>query len=188
VNSSYEISTAPTAEPVSVEYLSSWLRLNGNTENNIVATCIASARSEFEKITGHYLMPQTVKLHLQDWPSIIYIQKNPVRSITSISYRDADGVATTLATDQYDVNLKSAIVTIYPRRFPALSPYIKPRISVTFEAGYTSADSIPKFAISLIAARATDYFENRVGPENTTRFLEACRMFSLGTIGDLNDA
>lgn len=56
---------------------------------------LVSARELVEQDTGLLFMKQTRVLYLDDFPHVIHISKNPVRSIVSIKYLDQDEVEQT---------------------------------------------------------------------------------------------
>ena len=73
----------------------------------------------------------------------IYINRNPVTSVSQIQYYDGDNVLQTLSTSNYIVDTKSKPGRIYVSDLEGT--YTRPNaVEVTFVAGYADIDAVPE--------------------------------------------
>lgn len=186
----YELTTGPTSEPISLETFREHLRVNDDTENALLALYLQAARQQFESDTRYVTMTSTFKLHLECWHENIYLDRYPLGTVSSITYYDSDGVSQSF-TD-YDVNVKTRPAVIRPRSYPALSPYTRPAITITFTAGHATALAVPAMAKTAILLLATSYYENRTDLDSTqlyqrpNGYASVVNRFMSGIIGDKN--
>lgn len=87
---------------------------------------------------------------------------HPVQSITSITYKDANGNTQTLSTDVYlldDYALPNAIVLKYSQSWP--DTYEEQNaITVTYVAGQSTSD-LPQAIKQAMLLTIADFYENR---------------------------
>lgn len=105
--------TPPALEPVTLAEARAHVRVDGGTEDAILAGYLIAARMHVEQMTGRLLMTQTIDYRLDGWPlewdrmcqaHVLKIRiPGPVQSITSISYVDTSGVTQTLDTADYQL-------------------------------------------------------------------------------------
>jgi uncharacterized phiE125 gp8 family phage protein len=78
--------TAPAAEPVSVDELKSFLRIDSNFEDELLQKIISSARVLVEEYTKRSLVNQAWKISFDDFaPRNVRLIRGPVASITSVN-------------------------------------------------------------------------------------------------------
>lgn len=156
-----KVTTAATAEPVTLEDVKRRLRVEFTDDDNDVELMIASARDHAEKYCNVLFAEQTVELKCDCWADMARLPVAPVKSVTSISYVDTDGADQTLAADVYEElfdALEAAIVLAYGKQWP--STRSGSRITVTAVAGYGDAPGAVKHAILLFIADAYEVREN----------------------------
>jgi uncharacterized phiE125 gp8 family phage protein len=141
--------TEPTAEPVSLSEAKLHLRVDHADEDTLISGLISGARGQIEALCWHALMTQTLELVLDGWPcgDTIELPHPPLQSVTSISYKDVDGVTTTLASDQYSVAKDSEpgrIVLAPGCTWPGVTLWTAEAIRVRFVAGWLSAAAVPQ--------------------------------------------
>jgi hypothetical protein len=116
-----KVTTAPTAEPLSLQEVKEYLRVDDATDERVVQPLIIAARQFAEEHMNRALMQQTFTLMLdavidQDQPlyegmrtapdlnyykNYIVLPKSPVQSVTSVkTFNDSDE-ATTMAATKY---------------------------------------------------------------------------------------
>lgn len=153
-------STAPTAEPVSLDEAKAHLRIEHDAEDSFIGSLLAAAREEVETYLNRQLMTATWDLYLDYFPCgrVLLLPKNPVQSVTSITYTDTAGNAQTFSSASYSSDVYSE-----PARIVLKDTYSWPSVlsvpnvvKVRFVAGYTSALLVPgkiKAALLLMLER-----------------------------------
>jgi uncharacterized phiE125 gp8 family phage protein len=132
-------STAPTAEPVTRADAKSHLRIEHDAE---------AAREEVETYLNRQLMTATWDLYLDAFPigrSPLLLPKNPVQSVTSITYTDTASGAQTFSSASYSSDVYSEparIVLKSTAQWPEVLS-VPNVVKVRFVAGYTSALRVP---------------------------------------------
>lgn len=170
-NRSWKVTTQPAIEPVTVEYLKLFARVDGDEEDELLANFIRSARIMMEKYLGRALIRQTITLNMDHWPSMsINLPRPPLISITSVNTLDEDDTAT-----EYDSTYYYAITTAEPGQLvikmgnspPVNSAREYGGYQVIYLAGYgLGTTSVPQPIRDGITMWATDIYDNRkMSPE-----------------------
>lgn len=97
---------------------------------------------------------------LDDFTDAILIPKNPVQSVTSIKYFDADSVEQTLSSDDYVADLVSDpawIVRVEDVSWPTVANAVN-SVTIRFVAGYSALPAEIKAAMLVLIA---SWFDNR---------------------------
>ena len=137
--------TAPTTEPVTITETKLHLRIDSTEQDSSIAKLIMSARHAVESYLRRALISQTWDAKYDEWPDKIELPMQPLVSVTSITYSDADDATQTLATNQYQVigaggTNRGCIVPAYDVTWPTTRD--KPEaITVRYVAGYGSGPS-----------------------------------------------
>jgi len=155
--------TAPAVEPISYLDVEAQIRATlDTTEYAFVNGLISAARHQAETITRRALVTQTIELSLNSFPEVIELPFPPVQSVTSIEYKDADGVLTTLAADQYtlDNSEPARIIPAYGVVWPTALNYLD-SVKVTFVCGYGLAADVPEPIRQWLLVTVADMYENR---------------------------
>lgn len=142
--------TGPSVEPISLNEVKAQLRIDGSADDTLLTSYIAAARAYVESTTGLALNTQTWEMTLHDWPygsNPIVLPKQPVQSITTITYADQANQTQTLASLVYeiDVTRTPAFITLTENSdWPDI--YDKQAaITIRFVAGYgATAASVPE--------------------------------------------
>ena len=166
VMAGFKVTTEPTAEPLSLQEVKEYLRVDDATDERVVQPLIIAARQFAESHMNRALMQQTITLNIDTaldtenplWegmrtaPDINYyknyvvLPKSPVQSVTSVkTYNDSD-TATTMAATKYYVDTQrepARIVLRTGETFPT-ALRVANAIEVVYVAGYTSAYAIPE--------------------------------------------
>jgi len=155
---------APAVEPVSVDEMRAFLRLNEAAEDELVATLIKTARHCVEAASGRVLIAQTWRLALDRWPhnGVVTLPLSPLIAVESVRIFDADGPPATVSTAHYRVNPASDPPGIVVDA-AALDPgRALQGIELDVRVGYgDDPDAVPaplRQAIRMLAAR---WFEHR---------------------------
>jgi uncharacterized phiE125 gp8 family phage protein len=166
-----KIITAPVTEPVSLTEAKSHLRITHTNDDTLIISLIKVARQQAESITLRSLASAVYDLSIDDFPTEeIVLPMPPVESITSIKYKDSDGVEATWDSDEWIFyNSEPAVILpAYGEAYPTFTPYPIGAVTIRFTAGYkTSGDDadliIPeelKQAIKLLVANYYEYRED----------------------------
>lgn len=115
------------------------------------------AQDTLERDTGIVLCSSAWTYKLDHWPEVIELPLRPVSSVTSIAYRDTAGASQTWSSTYYTLDATRGYPVIlkgrsydYPDLYDDWST-----ITVTFVAGYASAETVPaviKQALLLLVA------------------------------------
>lgn len=160
------VSVEPTQEPVTLQEVKEYLRLEDSVDERNLQPMAETARRYAEEYMNRALMSQTLILYLDTfsekydplWEGVkegpymnfykdyIRLPKPPVASVTSvITYDDAD-TATTFAASKYYVDTASEPAKIVLRTgesFPT-ALRVANAIKVTYVTGATSPYSVPE--------------------------------------------
>ena len=160
------VSTEPTAEPLSLQEVKEYLRVEDSTDERVVQPLISTARQFAELHLNRSLMQQTITLTLdalieQDQPlyegmrtapdlnyykNYIVLPRSPVQSVTSVKTFDDNDTATTFAATKYYVDTSrepARIVLRTGETFPT-ALRVANAIEVVYVVGYASAFAIPE--------------------------------------------
>jgi uncharacterized phiE125 gp8 family phage protein len=159
-----EVTTQPTAEPLTVQEVKTFLNLTTNDHDAMLEMFITAARQWAEKTAGRALLTQTLKQYWDEWPVQAWsLGVSPVASVTSIQYIDENGATQTWASSNYTLDSKSTIARIFPTEdvdYPALGQYPN-SVICTFVAGYTSPANVPADAKAAMLQKIAFLYENR---------------------------
>ncbi len=185
-NMSYTIVTPPTVEPVTVEELKTFARIDSTDEDALLANFIITARAATEKYLGRALIYKTIKAVMDYWPcNKIELPLPPLSSITSVQIRDENDTLTTYDSSNYYVvkdSIPGSIVIKYGNDLP--ENYSLREVGafiITYVAGYgDSPDDVPEPIRQAVLQWATNIYETRaVGddpPPETKMLLDLFRV------------
>ncbi len=153
--------TAPTVEPLDIPEVQTHLRVSGQTGE--IARMIKTARGMVERYLQRALITQTWDVYYEDWCGI-KIPYNPLQSVTTVKYRDLDGVEQTLSNTLYYVTKHepAEVERVYDTSWPTLQ-YGRPQpIVVRAVVGYgADGTSVPEEIQHAMKLLITDLYENR---------------------------
>ena len=86
-NMSFGIYSAPSIEPVSVEELKLFARIDGEDEDSMLAAIIVAVRMATEEYLKRSLITQTVRAAIDFWPDSgkLELPKPPLQSVVQIA-------------------------------------------------------------------------------------------------------
>lgn len=150
-------SVQPSSEPVTAQEVFDHLGFNGSVTpvQDMLNGFVSTARMMFEEWTGgRIVLPTTFIQYFEDWPcggGPIPLAKANVSALTSVKYFDTSNVEQDLSGCSLDATGTPALVfRASTSSYPQLSPD-KPRpIAVTFVAGWTNTDAVPKDVVQAI--------------------------------------
>lgn len=159
----WKVSTAPASEPISLTEAKLYLRVDTTADDALITALITAARETVERYTSRALVTQTITQVLDCFPGFGFrLAVHPVASITSISYKDANGDTQTLASSIYmldNYEMPNAVVLKANQQFP--STYDETNaVTVVYVAG-ESAGNVPKAILQAMYLTISDFYENR---------------------------
>jgi uncharacterized phiE125 gp8 family phage protein len=102
--------TAPVREPLDLDEVKKHLKFSPTTEDTLIDGWIAGEREAFEQETGIQIMSATYEFAMPYGPACreIELPHPPVQAIVSVTYDDADDVAQTWDTANYELTPSGA--------------------------------------------------------------------------------
>ena len=160
------VSTQPTPEPLTLQEVKEYLRVEDSTDERVVQPLIVAARQFAENYLARSLMQQTITLtidaltdqeeylhegmrtapDLNYYKNYIALPRSPVQSVTSVKTFDDNDTATTFAATKYYVDTSrepARIVLRTGETFPT-ALRVANAIEVVYVVGYASAFAIPE--------------------------------------------
>ena len=154
-----QVETVPAVEPVTVDEMNSFLKLNGEAQNDYVRGLIVAARQACETYTGVKFVTQTLNAWYDRIPydSTLKLLYGPCQSITSVTTYASDGTATVFDEDSYFKDIISSsprIILVDGQTWPVNTRSYN-AVRVVYVVGYGLAANVPeaiKTAIKLVVA------------------------------------
>jgi uncharacterized phiE125 gp8 family phage protein len=154
----------PAVEPLALDEMRAFLRLDDSGEDDLVAALIRAARQCVEAASGCVMIAQTWRIALDLWPvdHVVSVPLSPLISIEAIRVFDAAGLTTVLAPALYRVDAAFDPARILIDAAAAAPGRSLHGVEIDVCVGYgTLADAVPeplRHAIRIMVAR---WFENR---------------------------
>lgn len=97
----------PAVEPIALADMKRYLRIDGDDEDEVVATLVAAGRLTVERATRLALVEQTWRVRLAAWPHgrAVRLPVFPVLSVEAVRVHAMSGGPTSLAPDLYRLDL-----------------------------------------------------------------------------------
>ena len=154
----------PGVEPLTLEEVKDYLRVDTTSEDDLITSFITAARRQVEARTLRPLITQTwlLSLDFSDISEIVYINKFPLQSVYSITYTDLNGDDQTMYETDYIVDFNSNPCRVQFINLPSTINNQINAMQIYFDCGYGDlASDVPediKLAIKYIIGH---YYENR---------------------------
>jgi uncharacterized phiE125 gp8 family phage protein len=153
--------TPPVVEPVTLLQAKPRLHYTADDYDFQIMDLLRMARQELDGPTGRLrraLLTQTWEMLLDDLPrSGMLVPLPPLQTITSLTYLDLDGVAQTLASNQYRLVLRGLEPAWLEPAFGATWPGVRTGLgaaTLKFVCGWSTPDQVPEPLKTWIIARA----------------------------------
>lgn len=151
----------PAEEPVAVDDMKLYLRLDSDAEDALVAAMITAARLTVEAATNLMLGAQVWRLRVTSWPTsgVLMSPVGPLRTVDAVRSVDRNGEAVPLEQENFraDSGL-GVVVALGP--LPVVEPggHFEIEVALGFGAG-----AVPAPAPLLLAVRAlvANWFDSR---------------------------
>lgn len=153
------LTSAPLAEPVTLDEAKAHLRVDGANEDVLIASLILTSRLQVEAALDLALIDQSWTLQLDHWPARgdVEIPLSPLKAVGPVRVKDAAGTLMTVAPTSYLTDLVSRPPRIVFNGGALPQPGSKAAgIEIAFTAGFgETGASVPaplKHAVLLLIA------------------------------------
>lgn len=158
--------TAPAEEPLTLAEIKAHLRIDIDTEDDLVSAYLTAARAYYESAIWRALVTQTLGVQMMQWPGQdhIVLRRPPLQSVTSIAYTDSQGNSNTFAASSYNVFANGDVGAIWLKdgqSWPSTTLQPGPSILITYVAGYGDAEDVPDLDKQAIRLLTGHFYENR---------------------------
>ena len=158
-------SSEPAIEPVSLAEAKTHLGVVAADHDAMIGAYVKGARQHFEAINNRAYITSIWQWKRERFPvdpSILYVPRPPLQSVTSIQYVDTAGDTQTWSSGSYDVDTDGQpgrIVPVYGETWPTVRGDLN-GITVTFVAGYgTASIDVPPAIRALIKSFVAAMYE-----------------------------
>lgn len=146
--------TPPTIEPCSLADLKAHIRVTHSNDDSLITSYGKAARQYVESRTGRTLFTTTLEV-VRDrfpgapggvaWSSFIRLPRaSPLVSVTSVKYKDSNGVEATWDPANYIVNIDAMpglITPAYGQTWPSYTPQPTASVRIRYVAGLSDIAS-----------------------------------------------
>jgi uncharacterized phiE125 gp8 family phage protein len=158
-----EVITDPNIEPVSVEDLKTYMRLDGDDFDDLLSSLITAGREEAEEYQNRAYDDQTLAEWFDKWPNLPHgLPRAPLQAINAVKYYDTDDNEYTLDASIYFVDTKSEpgrINLVYGESLPSIVLRPTNAVYIEYACGYGAAN-VPDRTKTAIMLFAKHRFEN----------------------------
>lgn len=160
----FVIVTPPAVEPVTLEDIKLYLRVDHDDEDALLNGLIVAAREHAEKITNRVFVTQTWDYHRDNFINAIDLPFGSLQSVVSVKYVDTGGIEQILDPGVYEVDIlnEPGKVTLgYQQAWPSIRS-VPNAVSIQFIAGYGDAtNDVPDTVRLAIRSLVSDYYDSR---------------------------
>ncbi|MCB1522113.1 MAG: head-tail connector protein [Hyphomicrobiaceae bacterium] len=159
------LTSGPAIEPITIEEAKAHLRIDGTSEDALIASLILTSRLHIEAALDLALVDQSWTLLLDRVPrsGIVKVPISPLQSIDSIATIDREGLSTVVATETYTVDVASrpARIAFDAERVPSSNARLN-GIEITLTAGYgATAAEVPDPIRQALLLLVAHWYEHR---------------------------
>lgn len=155
--------TPPAEEPVSLDEAKAHLRVDHDTDDDLITALIAAARQFAETFTRRAFVTQTWRLELDAFPAEIRLPRSPIQAVTSVQYVDEAGSTQTLGSSLYVLDKATEparLIPAYDQSWPAARNFTA-ALKVTYTAGYGDAAAVPQAIKQALLLLIGHWYERR---------------------------
>jgi len=166
-NLTWKVTTEPDTEPITVADVKLYARIDGSSEDMLIAGFITAVRQATEQFLGRALISQTLTASLDAWDTdLIELARAPLQSITEVRTVDEDDNATVYDSSQYYTRTNpepGQLVLKFESTPPINTDRFHGGYEIEFVAGYgDSEEDVPEPIKLGIMMWVADVYENRV--------------------------
>jgi uncharacterized phiE125 gp8 family phage protein len=166
MNYNLTLYTAPTTEPLTLDEVKSYLRIDTSDDDVYLWSLLTTARKFCESFQNRVYITQTWEVSFDNWPcSVIELPKGNLQSITHIKYTDSDNVITTIDSGDYVVSTRGMLGKVAPaygKSWPSFTPCPLDPIVIRYVCGYGTADDVPEQVKQAMYLLISHWYEQRI--------------------------
>ena len=176
-----KLETAPTVEPVTATEVKLNTRIDGTTEDSLIAYWITSARQQAETYQKSAYITQTWELSFDQFPvGEILLPRSPIQEVLSFKYYDTASTEYDFDLSNFDIDVDNEpgrIIPAYNISYPSVTLRNINGIKIQYDAGYgDAAVNVPSYIKDAIFIYCAYRYENRVAEgEYPKQFYEILR-------------
>lgn len=160
----WKVTTPPLVEPITVDELKEYAKIDGSDEDNILANTIKAIREAMEEYLGRSLIEQTIKLSMDFWPGeVIELPMPPLISVTQVVLVDESDVETVYASSNYYVETLRSVGRLVLKQgviYPDNTDRTHGGYRIDYKAGYgTAGADVPQVIREAIKLWCAVYYE-----------------------------
>lgn len=164
----FKVVTPPIEEPVSVDELKDFLRVNGTDDDTLVTSLGKAARERCEDYCSRAFLTQTIDLALDCVPrrDVVLPRAQELQSVTSVTFYDDDNASTVMSASDYlidDYSEPGRIVLVNGATWPAVTLRAANGIIIRYIVGWEDADSVPEAVKTAIKQTAQWVYDGEDG-------------------------
>lgn len=159
----YQITSSPATEPVTLADMKLHLRVDDDTDDDLITSLISAARQWCEDYENRAYITQTITLKRDDLENVMVLPRPKLQSVTSIKYIDLNGVQQTVDSTIYNVDIHSEpgrVTLAYNQNWPNYRGDVN-GIEIIYVSGYGAASAVPAKTIAAIKLLTAHLYENR---------------------------
>lgn len=166
-NRFFKVITGPLIEPITVDEVKDFARIDGTDEDSILQEFITAVRINAEKYLHRALIEQSIRLVMDEWNAgEIELPKSPLISITKVETVDEDDIATEYDSANYyaeTVSTPGRLVIRKNSTWPTNTERDVAGFRIEYKAGYGAlATDVPSGIRLGLMMWATIVYETRV--------------------------
>lgn len=170
-NRYFQRTSSPGLEPVTVDELKTFARIDGDDEDSLLESFIQSVRIAIEEYIWQALIEQSWSVSFDWWPGeVVELPRSPLLSVDSIVAVGEDGTETVYSSSNYYVvtdSMPGKVVIKSGASLPTNNNRMTGGFKINFTCGYGSAaSSVPAPLRTAVMQWATAVYEMRaMSPE-----------------------
>ncbi len=156
--------TPPSIEPVSLDEVKAFNRIDSNDEDVLIQSFIETSRQKLEDYLGKALIKQLISVTFDEWcTEVIELPSPPLLSVVSIVTIDEDNVETIYASSNYYTVQESSQIIIKQGYSWPVTTRSHAGYRIYYYAGYgETAKSVPSKIRLAIMEWAALWYESRI--------------------------
>lgn len=157
--------TPRTDLPLTLDGVKDYLQETENDNDALINQLIESATDWVEQKMSRCLMTTVFEQHLSAWPAcnLVLLRWNPVQTLDSIKYVDANGDEQTITSTNYATWIRDSIMMVSfndDYTWPTTKA-VPDAFKIRFTAGYNPAYTIPAPIKNAMLLRIRKAYDNR---------------------------